>query len=238
MTSGKLYLLTAALLLSLPLHAQSAAQQNEKAPAPAGVAGNAAGSAAGNLAADTEGNVVKDAPADAAAPAQEPEAIPALPAGEYKSAPASQEERITRKVRHLLVMRPAYSIWDWLAFRVNGNTVELLGDVCSGGLKHDAVDAVREIEGVGRVIDHIRLLTPSPVDDRIRHEVANAIYSGGTLSRYSWSAMPSIHIIVSGGQVRLEGVVDNQPDKDAAALLAKGVSGVLQVTNNLRLEQD
>jgi len=50
--------------------------------------------------------------------------------------------------------------------------------------------------------------------------------------------MPSIHIIVSGGQVRLEGVVDNQPDKDAAALLAKGVSGVLQVTNNLRLEQD
>ncbi len=227
MTSGKLYLLTAALLLCLPLHAQSAAQQNEKGPASAGVAGNAVG------------NVAKDATAGAAAPAQEPEAIAALPAGEYKSEPASQEERITRKVRHLLVMRPAYSIWDWLAFRVNGNTVEVLGDVYNHGLKHDAIDAVREIEGVDKVIDHIRLLPPSLVDDRIRHDVANAIYSsGGTLSRYSWSAMPSIHIIVSDGQVRLEGVVDNQRDKDAAAMLAKGVSGVLQVTNNLHLEQD
>jgi osmotically-inducible protein OsmY len=208
MMSGKRYLLAAALLLAVTVLAQNSAQQNN--------------SAAG----------------DAAAPVTEPEAIPALPADEYKSAPASEEERITRKVRHLLVMRPSYSIWDWLAFRVNGNTVELLGDVVSGGLKRDAISAVREIEGVGRVIDHMHLLSPSPVDDRIRHEVANAIYSEGPLSRYSWSAMPSIHIIVSGGQVRLEGVVDNQPDKDAAALSAKGVSGVLQVTNNLRLEQD
>jgi osmotically-inducible protein OsmY len=229
MAIGNPYILAAALLLAVPVLAQNSAQQNNENH-PAGVARNAAGNAAENAA----GN----AAADTAAPVTEPEAIPALPASEYKNAPASQEERITRKVRHLLVMRPAYSIWDWLAFRVNGNTVELLGDVYSGGLKHDAIDAVREIDGVGRVIDHIRLLTPSPVDDRIRHEVANAIYSGGTLSRYSWSAMPSIHIIVSGGQVRLEGLVDNQPDKDAAALCAKGVSGVLQVTNNLRLEQD
>lgn len=219
--SGKFYLLAATLLLAVTVLAQDSAQQdNDKKQA--GVASNAASNAA----------------ADAAAPVTEPAAIAALPAGEYKSAPASEEERITRKVRHLLVMRPSYSIWDWLAFRVNGNTVELLGDVYSGSLKRDAIDAVQEIEGVGRVIDHMRLLSPSPVDDRIRHEVANAIYSEGPLSRYSWSAMPSIHIVVSSGQVRLEGVVDNQPDKDAAALCAKRVSGVLQVTNNLRIEQD
>ncbi len=230
MTRGKPYILAAALLLAVPVLAQNPAQQNNENH-PAGVARNAAGNASENAA----GN----AAADTAAPAvTEPEAIPALPASEYKNPPGSQEERITRRVRHLLVMRPDYSIWDWLAFRVNGNTVELLGDVYSGGLRRDAFDAVGEIDGVGRVIDHIRLLTPSPVDDRIRHEVANAIYSRGTLLRYSWSAIPSIHIIVSGGQVRLEGVVDNQPDKDAAALCAKGVSGVLQVTNNLRLEQD
>jgi osmotically-inducible protein OsmY len=229
MTCGKLYLLAAALLLSVTVLAQNSAQQNNdknQAGAANNVAGNAASNAAGNAA------------GDAAAPVTGPEAIPALPASEYKSAPASEEERIARKVRHLLVMRPSYSIWDWLAFRVNGNTVELLGDVYSAGLKHDAINAVREIEGVGRVLDRMHLLPPSPVDDRIRHEVADSIYSAGPLSRYSWSAMPSIHIIVSGGQVRLEGVVDNQPDKDAAALCAKKVSGVLQVTNNLRIEQD
>lgn len=233
MTRGKPYILAAVLLLAVPILAQNSAQQNHDKNQ-AGVAGNAAS----DPASDATGNAAEYAAGVTAAPGTEPEAIPALPASEYKNAPASEEERITRKVRHLLVMQPAYSIWDWLAYRVNGNTVELLGDVYSGGLKHDAIDAVREIEGVGRVIDHMHLLSPSPVDDRIRHEVANAIYSGGPLSRYSWSAMPSIHIIVSGGQVRLEGVVDNQPDKDAAALCAKSVSGVLQVTNNLRLEQD
>jgi osmotically-inducible protein OsmY len=50
--------------------------------------------------------------------------------------------------------------------------------------------------------------------------------------------MPTIHIIVKGGQVWLEGEVDNQKDKDTAAQRANTVSGVLQVTNNLRIGQD
>ena len=62
--------------------------------------------------------------------------------------------------------------------------------------------------------------------------------SSGPLLSYSWSAMPTIHIIVNGGQVWLEGEVDNQKDKDTAALRANTVSGVLHVTNNLRIEQD
>ena len=173
MTRGKPYILAAVLLLAVPILAQNSAQQNHDKNQ-AGVAGNAAS----DPASDATGNAAEYAAGVTAAPGTEPEAIPALPASEYKNAPASEEERITRKVRHLLVMQPAYSIWDWLAYRVNGNTVELLGDVYSGGLKHDAIDAVREIEGVGRVIDHMHLLSPSPVDDRIRHEVANAIYSG------------------------------------------------------------
>jgi hyperosmotically inducible protein len=48
----------------------------------------------------------------------------------------------------------------------------------------------------------------------------------------------SIHIIVSGGRVRLEGIVDSQPDKDAAGLRANGVPGVFEVTNNLRVVKD
>jgi osmotically-inducible protein OsmY len=220
MKIGKLCLLAIALLPVLPVLAQNSAQPNDQALA--GVADHVAVNAA----------------VDAAAPAPAQDAIPALPASEYKSAPVSEEERIARKVRHQLVMRPSYSIWDWLAFRVNGSTVELLGDVYSGGLKNDAMNAVSQIDGVEKVINHIKLLPPSPTDDRIRHQVADAIYSSGSLSSYSWSAQPSIHIIVNGGQVRLEGAVDNQPDKDAAALRATGVSGVSQVTNNLRIEKD
>ncbi len=128
-----------------------------------------------------------------------------MPARKPKNAPVSEEDRITHEVRHELVMQPYYTIWDWLAFRVNGSTVELLGDAYSVGLKRDAVNSVKHIEGVEKVIDHINELPPSPMDDRIRHQVARAIFNWDGLSRYSWSAVPSIHIIVNGGRVRLEG---------------------------------
>jgi hyperosmotically inducible protein len=181
-------------------------------------------------------------PAAAAEPAQpapqEQEAIPALPAGEPKECPVSDEERLARKVRHALVKQSRFSIWDWLAFRVNGTTVELLGSVYNVSLKGDAVNTVNQIEGIEKVIDHINRLPLSPEDDRIRHQVADAIYASGPLVSYSWSAMPSIHIIVNGSQVWLEGEVDSQKDKDTAALRANTVSGVLRVTNNLRIEQD
>jgi hyperosmotically inducible protein len=163
------------------------------------------------------------------------EAIPALPAHKPKNASVNEEDRITREVRHELVMQPYYTIWDWLAFRVNGSTVELLGDAYSVGLKRDAVNTVKHIEGVESVIDHINQLPPSPMDDRIRHRVARAIFNWDGLSRYSWSAVSSIHIVANGGRVRLEGIVDTQSDKDAAGLRANGVPGVFQVTNNLRV---
>ena len=184
------------------------------------------------LLAQTSAQPNDQAPVAAAAPAPPPaqvqDAIPALPAGEYKDGPVSDQERLVRKVRHALVMQSRFSIWDWLAFRVNGSTVELLGSVYNASLKGDSVNTVKQIDGVDQVIDHINRLPLSSEDDRIRHQVADAIYTSGPLVNYSWSAMPSIHIIVSGGEVRLEGAVDNQPDKDSAAQRATGVAGVLR----------
>src|SRR5208282_268943 len=114
-------------------------------------------------------------------PSQPQEAIPAMPAGEPKDGPVTDEERLARKVRHTLVMQSRYSIYDWLAFRINGSTVELLGSVYSGGLKDSAANAVSQIDGVDKVLNHIHLLSPSPEDDRIRHQVADAIYASGPL---------------------------------------------------------
>lgn len=208
MKNEKLCFLMLALLLALPAFARSAAPQDVKSS-------------------------VTTAPQQ-----QAPEAIPALPAHKSKTAPAGEEDRIAREVRHELVMQPYYTLWDWLAFRVNGSTVELLGDVHSLGLKRDAVNSVKHIEGVEKVIDHINELPPSPMDDRIRRQVARAIFNSGSLSRYSWSAVPSIHIIVRGGHVRLEGIVDSKGDKDLANIRANGVAGVFEVVNNLQVVKD
>jgi osmotically-inducible protein OsmY len=45
--------------------------------------------------------------------------------------------------------------------------------------------------------------------------------------------MPSIHIIVKNGHLSLEGVVDNEADKNLAGLRANGVPSVFEVKNNL-----
>ena len=52
----------------------------------------------------------------------------------------------------------------------------------------------------------------------------------------SFRALPSVHIIVKNGNVRLEGVVANQGDKDLINVRANGVPGVFSVTNDLQVE--
>jgi hyperosmotically inducible periplasmic protein len=44
-----------------------------------------------------------------------------------------------------------------------------------------------------------------------------------------------IRIIVKNGHVTLEGVVDNEGDKNIANIQANTVSGVFSVTNNLQV---
>lgn len=161
-------------------------------------------------------------------------AIPAI-AG-YNALPkgaAQGEERISREVRHELLMQPYYSLFDDLRYRVNGSTVELLGEVTNPTLKSDAENAVRKIEGVENVINNVKVLPPSPNDDRIRREVARSVFSAGGLSRYGWEAAPSIHIIADGGHVRLVGVVDSDGDRNLAGIKANGVPGVFSVSNEL-----
>ncbi len=48
------------------------------------------------------------------------------------------QQRLEREVRHELVMLPYYNVFDNLAFRVNGYTVTLLGQVTRPTLKRSA----------------------------------------------------------------------------------------------------
>jgi hyperosmotically inducible protein len=146
-------------------------------------------------------------------------------------------QRIAREVRHELAMLTNYTIFDDLRFKVEGYTVTLGGSAISLGLKRDAENAVKGIEGVEKVVNNIRELSPSPSDQRIREAVARRIFSFGPLSRYAWEAAAPIHIIVDGGHVTLAGVVDSESDKNAAGIRASGTSGVFSVTNNLQVAQ-
>jgi BON domain len=144
--------------------------------------------------------------------------------------------RLVKEVRHELVMLPYYGVFDNLAYRVDGSTVTLMGQVTRPTLKSDAENVVKRIEGVEKVVNQIEVLPLSPNDDQIRRAVYQKIYSFPSLStKYGFQAIPPIHIIVKNGNVTLEGVVDSEADKNVAGIQANGVPGVFSVTNNLRV---
>jgi len=157
--------------------------------------------------------------------------------GENVTGGTTAEDKIAKEVRHELLMLPYYSLFDNLGYTVQGRTVTLTGSLTSqhAVTRRDAEAAVKRIEGVEKVVNNIQVLPPSPMDDRIRERTFAALSRTGGRSKYFWEAAPSIHIIVQGGRVTLDGFVLNEADKNLAGIAANGVSGVFQVTTNLRV---
>ena len=151
-------------------------------------------------------------------------------AGQNEPKPAN---KLMKEVRHELVMLPYYSVFDNLAYKVEGDKVILIGQVARPTLKSDAENVVKSIEGVRSVENQIEVLPTSPMDDQLRRALYRAIYGESGLFRYGVASVPSIHIIVKNGHVTLAGVVDNEADKNMAGLRANGVPNVFSVQNNL-----
>jgi hyperosmotically inducible periplasmic protein len=151
------------------------------------------------------------------------------------TASPKEEERITREVRHELLMLPRVTVFDNLAYKVDGYTVTLLGQVVLPITKSDAEGYVKHIEGVEKVDNQIEVLPPSPMDDGLRRRLFRAIYGYPSLQKYALGVQKPIRIVVKNGRVTLEGVVDNDGDKNLAGLRANSVSGAFSVTNNLQV---
>lgn len=150
---------------------------------------------------------------------------------------AKSQDRIAREVRHELLMLPYFGVFDNIAFKIEGSTVTLLGQVVRPVLKSDAENSIKHIEGVDKVDNQIEVLPPSSTDDRLRLELFRAIYGYPALEKYSLGVQKPIRIIVKNGRVSLEGVVDNETDKNVAGMRANGVPGIFGVTNNLQVSK-
>lgn len=155
---------------------------------------------------------------------------------------AGQSKDYDRKVdeiRSSLVRLPYYGVFDYLAFNYDEKSgkVVLTGQVVRPSLKKDAERVVEGVEWVKEVENQIEILPTSPMDDRIRLALSRAIYGQPALQKYGVGANPSIHIIVNRGNVRLEGVVNNQGDKQIAEAQARSVGGTFAVKNNLEVDK-
>jgi hyperosmotically inducible protein len=148
----------------------------------------------------------------------------------------ADDQRAMEKIRKSLVMIPTYGVFDNLAYKVEGDTVTLYGQVVRPITRKEAERRVAKIEGVERVVNNIEVLPLSSFDDSIRARVYRSVFRTASLYRYALGANPSIHIIVNRGRVTLEGVVANRGDAQFAYVAANSVPGVFSVTNNLRVE--
>jgi len=145
--------------------------------------------------------------------------------------------RVAEKVRKQIVTLPFYSLFDNVAFSLDGNTVTLNGEVYRPSMRKSVERAAMQVEGVNEVVNNLEILPTSFHDDRIRIATLRALYSHPALNRYGFRSVPPIHIIVKNGDIRLEGVVNRQSEKNMAGILANGVFGAFTVTNNLRVEK-
>ena len=158
--------------------------------------------------------------------------------GNQMQAPAQAEQRIQREVRHQLLLLPYLSVFDNLAYKVEGYTVTLTGQVTRPVLKSDAGNVVKNIEGVEKVDNQIEVLPTSPMDDGLRRKLYVAIYGFPSLQKYDMPVIKPIRILVKNGHVTLEGVVDSEADKNTAGIRANSVSGIFSVTNNLQVAKE
>lgn len=150
--------------------------------------------------------------------------------------PQDDSAYIQREVLHELRMLPYYSVFDVISFQVEGTHGTLNGWVLNPANKSDAEAAVKHVKGVTQVTNNIKEESLAPSDEAIRHAEYRAIYGEPQLQKYAYYAVQGIHIIVNMGHVELDGVVDNQTDKNLANIRANTVPGIFSVTNNLQVQ--
>ncbi len=146
------------------------------------------------------------------------------------------DAQIAQELTHQIRVFPFYDIFDLVTGEVRDGVVTLRGAVREPWRARDYERLARQVAGVKTVVNELEVLPSSFFDDQIRLRVARAIYGSSALgARYGNQALPPIHIIVKNGNVRLEGVVANQLDKQLAERAARFAATYFALENNLQV---
>ena len=150
----------------------------------------------------------------------------------------SRDEIIAADVFRVIEHHVFYTPFDVVFFDVKGGVVTLSGYATHPYKRSSFENAVvKKVEGVKEVVNRIEVLPPSYFDDQIRYVIASRIFNDGRLLRYAITDYrSSIHIVVRNGSVTLEGFVANEMDRKIVETNARGINGVVSVTNNLKVE--
>ncbi len=151
--------------------------------------------------------------------------------------PSLSDEAIAKKLApQLAFSRVGYGhVFDAIQLKVDNGAVTLGGHVHDYPARDAAVGIASTMPGVKDVTDEMAVDPLSPMDDRIRMDVARAVYGAPALNHYAIDPIQPIRISVQNGNVELYGTVDREADKNIAYMQAKTVSGVFDVKNYIEV---
>ena len=122
-----------------------------------------------------------------------------------------------------------------ISIDVQNGVAILAGHALNYPARDSALGLVSTYPGVKDVVDDVQVDPVSFMDDRIRVQVARAVYGFPALNQYAIDPAKPIRITVMNGHVQLDGIVLNQGDKEMAFIRANGVPGVFSVKSNLQV---
>jgi len=119
---------------------------------------------------------------------------------------------------------------------LQGKTVVLTGFVVKDTFPERAVRALKQVDGVEQVVNHLEVLPSSRRDDVLRKNIYQAVFEDGSGPSEGAYAGSAIHIVVKNGFVTLEGVVKSDATRNNIQVKTMRVTP--HVVNNLRVSPD
>jgi hyperosmotically inducible protein len=156
----------------------------------------------------------------------------ALSVGSAAAAQDRKDLQVFRDISDSLHRYTQFTIFDGIGASVSRGHVVLDGWVTMPYKKNDIEKRVKSIAGVDTVENRIQVLPVSQFDDELRFRISRAIYGNSAFWNYAAMANPPIHILVNGGRVTLQGIVQSNVERQLARSLATGF-GEFEVRNEL-----
>ena len=152
--------------------------------------------------------------------------------------PEQKKLQVFKDIQQQVTRYSFFTIFDDVSVAIDEHgLVTLAGHVTGPHKSREIARRVATVQGVSGVENALTVLPISREDDRLRVDIARAIYGDSNFWRYGTSTSPAIHIVVERGHVTLTGVVSSQVDRQMAETLARH-SRALSVTNRLRTNEE
>jgi hyperosmotically inducible protein len=145
--------------------------------------------------------------------------------------------QIFRDVQREVLRYPHFTIFDSVNAQIDDGVVVLTGKVTMPYKRTDIERRVSRLTGIDEVHNRIEVLPVSQFDDDLRYRIARAIYGNPHFLGYGSMVNPPIHIIVDGGRVTLEGVVNSNVERMLARSIATSFNA-FEVNNELKTDAE